>query len=1279
MRYLAILLLTITFFNGFSQSPGCPQITPTGANICQGQTANLTATAIVNNATNTYSVSSIPYTPFPYSGGTGVSVGTDDVWSNIITLPFNFCFFGVNNNRIKLGSNGQIMFNPASGGGTDNYPVTVAGALPSTANTPGNTINVFRDIDPSVSGANVSYYIGGSAPCRYLVFYFNNVALYSCTTPRSTFQMVLYENTNFIDIYIGNSSGSCSWQGGRGIVGIQNAAATLAYVAPGRNANNGNWTATNEAWRFSPTGASSSVITWYGPGNTVVGTGLGPIAVSPLSNTTYTSSMVITNCDGATTTYSNTALVTVNTSPTVAVASSNNITCNNSTAVLTATASGGTYNWSGPGITGGGSTSTASVNIGGTYSLTVSAAGCFTTTTINVAQDNIPPVINPSMNGILNCTLTSVNASATTTSTPVTYNWSGPSITSGAGTGTISVNQPGTYSYTVTNTNNGCITIGSQTVAQNLSTPIADAGPTQTLACQTPSVSLNGSGTSGMNYNWSGGVCGAVNSLTTAACNPGTYTLVATHPISACTASSSVLVVSSSTSIPQATVNAITNSITCTNTVVAIGVTPIGSDPYTYTWNGPNVTGSTTSATTTVGSAGNYSVIITDANTTCQSIIFTINVPEDITPVSASVAPAGTLTCLTNTLSLTATPTGTNSNYGYNWSGPGVIQNGTTANPTVNAGGNYVVTVTNLTNGCTGNYTVNVQADITPPTLNLAGNSFTTSCTTTTVQLGASSNMDPNTVYTWTVSSGGSLNDLTINNPIASSTGIYSVSVTNTVNGCSSAPQTVTVTSGASIPTYTLSASTVSLTCSTTIQTVTINTTSSDLTYDWIPLPSSGGNSSTPSFASVGSYTCIITNTVNNCYTNTVVTVVSNTIAPTVTIAPSASITCTTLTVNVDAVTTPSTGVSFSWSGSGIVGSSTGSSVNVNNAGTYDVIVTDAANGCTTTASSNVNSNTTVPSLNVSSTSTVLTCSISNSTLTATTSVTDTPTWQTPTGSSVNPVITNVAGTYIATVTDAINGCSSTRTITIVTNTVAPGASANNVTMPCGDPSILLNGSTTTTSSVSYSWSGPNVISGGNTSTPSVGPGIYTLTVTSAVNGCTSTTTVSVTQNTISVSFVANPTSGTSPLVVDFTNTSTGTTGYTWYFGNGNTSVLQNPTNTYTTGVYTATLVATAGSCSDTATVLIIVNEALSVEIPNVFTPNNDGTNEFFKLKTTGVKTVSMQIFNRWGIKLFDNSGGPDTAWDGEKAPDGTYFYFVKAIGYDDTIVEKNGTVNLFR
>src|SRR5437868_15472667 len=108
MKYIHLktLIAVFLFFTGTSSSIAqavafCPSISAftSTAPVCQGACAVLNASVIPVNQTTTYSVQSIPYFPFSYSGGTGVSVGTDDVWSPIINLGFNFCFFGNTYNK----------------------------------------------------------------------------------------------------------------------------------------------------------------------------------------------------------------------------------------------------------------------------------------------------------------------------------------------------------------------------------------------------------------------------------------------------------------------------------------------------------------------------------------------------------------------------------------------------------------------------------------------------------------------------------------------------------------------------------------------------------------------------------------------------------------------------------------------------------------------------------------------------------------------------------------------------------------------------------------------------------------------------------------------------------------------------------------------------------------------------------------------------------------------------------------------------------------------------
>lgn len=108
-------------------------------------------------------------------------------------------------------------------------------------------------------------------------------------------------------------------------------------------------------------------------------------------------------------------------------------------------------------------------------------------------------------------------------------------------------------------------------LTNNTVTPTANAGSTQTLVCGVGRFSfLTGAGTPlGSTANWLGGVVSPTSFHNHGGRTPH-YSLVVTHPTSGCTSTSTVAV-SSSTDVPQATVNAITNSITCTNSVVAIG------------------------------------------------------------------------------------------------------------------------------------------------------------------------------------------------------------------------------------------------------------------------------------------------------------------------------------------------------------------------------------------------------------------------------------------------------------------------------------------------------------------------------------------------------------------------------------------------------------------------------------------------------------------------------------------------------------------------------------
>ncbi|KAA5533248.1 gliding motility-associated C-terminal domain-containing protein [Taibaiella lutea] len=87
--------------------------------------------------------------------------------------------------------------------------------------------------------------------------------------------------------------------------------------------------------------------------------------------------------------------------------------------------------------------------------------------------------------------------------------------------------------------------------------------------------------------------------------------------------------------------------------------------------------------------------------------------------------------------------------------------------------------------------------------------------------------------------------------------------------------------------------------------------------------------------------------------------------------------------------------------------------------------------------------------------------------------------------------------------------------------------------------------------------------------------------------------------------------------------------------------------------------------------------------IPNAFTPNNDGQNDFFKIKNiTDEKIIDFKVFNRWGTILFRTTD-PNLGWDGtnkgQPQPVGVYGYVIQ-IGYPDGNIETyKGTVTLLK
>ena len=178
--------------------------------------------------------------------------------------------------------------------------------------------------------------------------------------------------------------------------------------------------------------------------------------------------------------------------------------------------------------------------------------------------------------------------------------------------------------------------------------------------------------------------------------------------------------------------------------------------------------------------------------------------------------------------------------------------------------------------------------------------------------------------------------------------------------------------------------------------------------------------------------------------------------------------------------------------------------------------------------------------------------------------------------------------------------------------------------------------------------------------------------------------------------FTADPVTGEAPLEVAFTNNSIRGFIYKWEFGDDSISDMETPLPHiyYRPGDYYVKLtIESELHCIDVSdSINIKVDESL-LNIPNVFTPDGDGYNDWFMVESKSLKFISVEIFSRSGIKVYGFYGEGEilkewTGWDGNinnssiKASPGVYFYIIRAIGWDDVLYDnKNyrGFVYLYR
>ena len=204
----------------------------------------------------------------------------------------------------------------------------------------------------------------------------------------------------------------------------------------------------------------------------------------------------------------------------------------------------------------------------------------------------------------------------------------------------------------------------------------------------------------------------------------------------------------------------------------------------------------------------------------------------------------------------------------------------------------------------------------------------------------------------------------------------------------------------------------------------------------------------------------------------------------------------------------------------------------------------------------------------------------------------------------------------------------------------------------------------------------------------------YTVTVTD-VNNCSASQTVG--PFTQPLPFIANlstldyPGPTHAPFVTNFVDStiSTDPFNFTWYWKDGIDFYSSGTTNfahTFTEeniGLNDIYVVLTNEVTTCTDTFFFNIDVQGVPEINNVFTPNGDEFNDKFYFGEHAMKYVEVQIFNRWGQKVYawegENKGWNGLDNNGENAPEGVYFYVLIGDGIDGHYYKEKGTITLLR
>ena len=941
-----------------------------------------------------------------------------------------------------------------------------------------------------------------------------------------------------------------------------------------------------------------------------------------------------------------TATVSVNPTPTVSIAIGSGSICpGDSTSLIASGAT--TYVWN-P-VAGINCATCDTINAGPATTKTYTVTGSFATGCSSTASQVLTvfpkPVVSITPPAATFCSGDSITLVA---GGVTSYTWA-PSTALNLTTGTTVVASPTTSTYyVVSGTGVGGCTIKDSALITVNTTPTVSVLPAIPVVCSGDSITLNASGA--LNYEWlpSAGLnCTTCGSLHAGPVNTTTYTVIGIS-LKGCTDTTQLTVtVNTTPTVSVVSTNTTTICSSDTSFLQASGAT-------TYTWS-PS-TGLSANTGANVSALPNVTTTYTVTGSSgagCSSIdSIVINViPSPTLGVSATATPicSGTSTTLT-----------ASGGASYTWAPAGSLNASTGSIVTATPLSTTTYTVSAINGGACASIGT-VVLSVTPTPTMVVTQSATNICLHDSVILGASGA----TTYAWT-------------------TGQTTDSIT--VKPSSNTTYTVTGTNGACTGTAT---ATVNVNLVNVIGTAvkpalcigdsTVIDASGASTYTWFPstgLNTTTGISVTATPAITTTYTLAGISASGCPDTNKVVIIVNP--LPVVSVTSTVPAICS----NGSSATFNASGASsYIWSPSTGLNQSTGSSVVADPSAsfTYTVTGTDG-NGCSDTTSVKL---TVVPPppITITAAGGDSVCNGTSKILSAGGGLSYV--WKTNPVQTTDSITVTPSASTTYTVIGSNGTCTDSAKVAIFLDSPFSVGIVND-TLCVGNTAFISANASGGSLPYTYVWSnglGTNASAG-----ITVLPGSVTYTCTVS-NGCGQTipgTVAVVGASTPNAAFVISPDTVPGGQLISFINSNSGGNNWFWAMGDGvrfdsSSGIIYQYDQP---GTYYVTLwVTNRFGCIDSAIEGLYVTEG--VYIPNVFTPNGDGQNDVFHVSANGMKTYSIEIFNRWGERIFQ-SNSLEIDWDGTttsgiQESTGNYYYIIKLSDFANKEYTYKGYIQLLR